>query len=257
MSGIDRYINVLDLFTTEKSTWTVHEVASALNVPTSTTYRTMRELARVSMLEPAMEGHYRLGSAFVEFDRRTRLTDPLVQVGVPMLTDVVHHANVSCVAVLARLYGDTVMCVADTRSAGSAVQTSYERGRPRPLTRGAASKVILAQLPTRRLNKLLATTDSSSQPASSSDAAFRNELALIRKNGFCVARGEVDDGRVGLAVPISIPEQALTGSLSLVLDAVSSDESIERRLILLLVSSAALLKEQLTRHFPPIPPENC
>ena len=128
------------------------------------------------------------------------------------------------------------------------MHTSYERGRPRPLTRGATSKVILSQLPTRRLNKLLTTADSSDQPVSSG-ADFLSELALIRKNGYCVARREVDEGRVGLAVPISIPDQALTASLSLVLDAASSNESIENRLVLLLVSSAALLKEQLTRHF--------
>jgi DNA-binding IclR family transcriptional regulator len=152
---------------------------------------------------------------------------------------------VSCVAVLARLYGDTVMCVADTRSPGSAVQTSYERGRPRPLTRGATSKVILSQLTTRRLNKLLADADASDRPVSSSDADLRNDLALIRKNGYCIARGEVDEGRVGLAVPISIPEQALIASLSLVIDATSSSEAIERRLILLLVSSAALIQQQL------------
>jgi DNA-binding IclR family transcriptional regulator len=251
MSGIDRYINVLDLFTTEKSMWTAQEVASALNVPTSTTYRTMRELARVNMLEPAIEGYYRLGSAFIEFDRRTRLTDPLVLVGEPMLTDIAHHANIPCVAVLARLYGNTVMCIADTRSAGSAVQTSYERGRPRPLTRGATSKVILAQLTTRRLNKLLATVDFSggglSSPSFSfkDEPTFKNELTLIRKNGYCVARGEVDEGRIGIAVPIAIPEQALIASLSLVIDAASSNDSLERRLVLLLVSSAALLKEQL------------
>jgi DNA-binding IclR family transcriptional regulator len=255
MSGIDRYINVLGLFTIEKSTWTVQEVASALNVPTSTIYRTMRELARVNMLEPAMEGYYRLGSAFVEFDRRTRLTDPLVRIGTPMLTDIVHQTNVPCVAVLARLYGSTVMCVADTRSPGSTVQTSYERGRPRPLTRGATSKVIVSQLPTRRLKKLLSSADSSDRPVYSSDADFLSELALIRKNGYCVARSEVDEGRVGLAVPISIPEQALTASLSLVLDAASSNESTENRLVLLLVSSAALLKEQLTRHFATFVPD--
>jgi DNA-binding IclR family transcriptional regulator len=248
MSGIDRYINVLDLFTTEKSMWTAQEVASALDVPTSTTYRTMRELARVNMLEPAMEGYYRLGSAFIEFDRRTRLTDPLVLVGEPMLTDIAHHANIPCVAVLARLYGNTVMCVADTRSSGNPVQTSYERGRPRPLTRGATSKVILAQLTTRRLNKLIGAVDSSSAHPSLSDS-FRNELALIRKNGFCVARGEVDEGRIGIAVPIAVPEQALIASLSLVIDAASSNEAIEHRLVLLLVSSTALLKEDLILHF--------
>jgi DNA-binding IclR family transcriptional regulator len=245
MSGIDRYINVLNLFTTEKSMWTVQEISAALDVPASTTYRTIRELARVNMLEPALEGYYRLGPAFIEFDRRTRLTDPLVQAGVPMLTDIAHHAGLPCVAVLSRLYGDTVMCVADIRSAGSAVQTSYERGRPRPLTRGATSKVILAQLPTRRLNKLLAGADVVDRPLSPSDAAFREELASIRRNGYCVARGEVDEGRVGVAVPIYIPEHALVASVSLVIDAASSNESIERRLVLLLVSSAALLKEQL------------
>jgi DNA-binding IclR family transcriptional regulator len=249
MSGIDRYIRVLDLFTTEKSMWTVQEVATRLNVPISTTYRAMRELARVNMLEPAMEGCYRLGAAFVEFDRRTRLTDPLVMVGEPMLTDIADHANLPCVAVLARLYGNTVMCIADRRSAGSAVQTSYERGRPRPLMRGATSKVILAQLTTRRLNKLLAIADSSGEHVSSSEATFRDELDSIRKNGYCVARGEVDEGRVGIAVPISVSEQALMASLSLVIDADSSTEAIERRLVLLLVSSAALLKEQLSKHF--------
>ena len=236
--------------------WTAQQVASALNVPTSTTYRTMRELARVNMLEPAMEGHYRLGSAFIEFDRRTRLTDPLVSVGESMLTDIAYHANIPCVAVLARLYGNTVMCIADTRSAGSAVQTSYERGRPRPLMRGATSKVILAQLSTRRLSKLLALVDSSDQPVFSSGVTFRDELTMIRKNGYCVARGEVDEGRVGIAVPISVPEQALIASLSLVIDAASSTESIERRLVLLLVSSAALLKEQLASRTPTLASES-
>ena len=55
----------------------------------------------------------------------------------------------------------------------------------------------------------------------------------------------MDEGRVGVAVPVCIPEQALVASISLVIDATSSNESIERRLVLLLVSSAALLKEQL------------
>src|SRR5476651_313084 len=126
MSGIDRYFNVLNLFTTMKSMWTAQEVSSALDVPTSTTYRTMRELARVNMLETSFEGHYRLGPAFIEFDRRTRLTDPLVQTGAPMLPDIARLANLPCVAVLARLYGNTVMCIADARSPGSAVQTSYD-----------------------------------------------------------------------------------------------------------------------------------
>jgi len=72
-----------------------------------------------------------------------------------LLQDMARQAGVPCVGVLARLFGDTVMCVADTLPSDNGIRTSYERGRPRPLTRGATSKVILAQLPARRLNRLL------------------------------------------------------------------------------------------------------
>jgi DNA-binding IclR family transcriptional regulator len=253
MSGIDRYFSVLSLFSEEKSAWTVLEISLAVDVPTSTVYRTIRELARVNMLELAYEGHYRLGAAFVEFDRRARLTDPLVQVIGPMLSELVQQVGVPCVSVLARLYGDTVMCVADARSPGSSVHTSYERGRPRPLTRGATSKAILAQLTTRRLKKLLVAKPSD-HTAAATESDFRCELAAIRRNGYCVSHGEVDRGIVGVAVPVFLTEQALVASLSVMVDEASLDESLERRLVLLLVSSVALAKEQLGRRLPAVPP---
>jgi DNA-binding IclR family transcriptional regulator len=57
--------------------------------------------------------------------------------------------------VLARLYGDRVICAVNERHESADLVTSYERGRPMPLTRGATSKTILAQLDGRRLKKLL------------------------------------------------------------------------------------------------------
>lgn len=250
MAGIDRYMDVLNLFTQARSMWTVPEVSQSLVVPTSTTYRTMRELTRVNLLEPATEGRYRLGPAFIEFERRTRLTDPLMRVAALMLPELVKQAGVPCIAVMARLYGATVMCVADAKSPQGVVETSYERGRPMPLARGATSKVILAQLAKRRLDKLLSSVASAEMP--SSIAELRQELAVIRKNGFAVARSEVDEGRVGLAVPVSLPDQGVAASLSLVLNASDSNESTERRLLLMLISSAALLVEQIASPSPDV-----
>lgn len=251
MSAIDRYFSILTLFSEQKSVWTVPAIAAATGVPASTVYRTVRELTRVNMLEFAYEGHYRLGAAFVEFDRRARLTDPMVQVIGPMLSELVQQAGVPCVSVLARLYNDTVMCVADARSPGSSVHTSYERGLPRPLTMGATSKAILAQLTPRRLTKLLTTQSAPSiaapSIAASSHDQFRKDLAAIRKNGYCVSHGEVDPGIVGVAVPVFLAEQALIASISIMIEEVSFDEALERRLVLLLVSSVALAKDQLRR----------
>jgi hypothetical protein len=48
-------------------------------------------------------------------------------------------------------------------------------------------------------------------------------------------------------VPVAIPEQALVASLSLVVNGTDLDDASERRLVLLLVSSASLLTEALRR----------
>jgi DNA-binding IclR family transcriptional regulator len=247
MSGLNRFVGVLRLFSETKSDWTVPEMSDALGIPASTVYRTVRELLAASFLEPATEGHYRLGSAFIEFDRLIRITDPLVHAGGALLREVATQARIPCVAVLCRLYGETVMCIADETSREAPIRTSYERGRPRPLTYGATSKVILAQLPTRRLNKLLVQKppENAGHPFAMSASELRDELSAIRKRGYCVTRGEVDKGLMGLAVPVAIPEHALVASLSLVVNGADLDDAGERRLVLMLVSSASLLTEAL------------
>lgn len=247
MAGLSRYVDVLRLFDEARNEWTVPDMSVALGVPASTVYRTVRDMLAENFLEAATEGHYRLGACFVEFDRLVRVTDPLYRVGTSLLREVAMQARVPCVAVLARLYGETVMCVADAATDDGSVYTSYERGRPRPLTRGATSKAILAQLPARRLVKLLerARTTEDQGPFAKDQAEFRDELALIRRRGYSVTRGEVDKGLVGIAAPVAVPQRALMGSLSVMVSATMLDDALERRLVLLVVSSASLLVERL------------
>lgn len=244
MSGLSRFLSVLRCFDETKSNWTVQELADRLEVPTSTIYRTVRELSAHGFLEPSTEAHYRLGSAFVEFDRMIRVTDPLVQRGSPLLRDLAAEVGLPCVAVLARLYGDRVICAADERYNGADLNVSYERGRPMPLARGATSKAILAQLPARRLRKLLEPTFGN-DPKKLSD--FRTELANIRKSGYCITQGEVDPELRGVAVPVSSAALGISASLSLIVRVEAMNESLERRMILLLVSSASLLAESLAK----------
>lgn len=245
MGGLSRYVSVLRLFDEKHDEWTVPDIAAALDIPASTVYRTVRDMVATYFLESAAEARYRLGACFFEFDRLVRVTDPIYRVGNALLCDIGAQARVPCVAVLARLYDDRVMCVADWRSAED-VYTSYERGLPRPLTRGATSKVILAQLPSRRLAKLLENTPPEAAPLTKSAVKFRKELAVIRKRGYAITRGEVDKKVVGIAAPVSVPERALLGSLSLIVPANAIDEVVERRLVLLVVSLAALLTAELT-----------
>ncbi len=238
MAGFERFVALLRLYDEVHPAWTVQEMSEALEVPASTIYRTVRDLVDGGFLEPAVEARYRLGPAFVEYDHLIRLTDPLVQAGRPVLRDVVAEARVPAVGLLSRLYTGRVMCIADEAGGNPGFRPSYERGRPMPLIRGATSKVILAALPWRRVQKLFG-------PGEDVPADLRDTLAAIRKRGYGVSRGEIDDGLVGMAVPVMVPDLDLYASLSLVAAAAEIDEATERRLILLLVSAAGLLADAL------------
>lgn len=241
MAGFARFQAVLRLFDEKASAWTVPAMSDALGVPASTVYRTVRDLVAVGFLEAAHESVYRLGSAFIEYDRLLRLTDPLVAAGRGALHDVVAQANTPCVALLSRLYNDQVMCVVDEAARDTSFRSSYERGRPMPLTQGATSKVILAHLPPRQLNRLIGAP----KDGDTRHAALRRELASIRKNGFCATASEIDAGLAGIAAPVIVREAGIIASLSLVADDSRLDESQRRRLVLLVVSAASLVAEEL------------
>ena len=247
MAGFARFQAVLRLFDETASAWTVPAMSDALGVPASTVYRTVRDLVSGGFLEAAHESVYRLGPAFIEYDRLLRLTDPLVAAGRGALHDVVAQARTPCVALLSRLYNDQVMCVADEAARDTSFRPSYERGRPMPLTQGATSKVILAHLPPRHLNRLIGAP----KDGGARHAALRRELADIRKRGFCATASEIDPGLAGIAAPVIVREAGIIASLSLVADDARLDEGQRRRLVLLVVSAASLVAEDLRHSLAP------
>lgn len=248
MAGFGRFLMILRLFEASPAggapSWTVPAMASVLGVPTSTLYRTVRELTKAGFLEQAGEAHYRLGPAFIEFERLLRLNDPLLRMGRGVLIDLVRQANMPCIAILARLYNGEVMCVADEKAPGTSFRSSYERGRRMPMTRGATSKIILAHLPSRELRKLIGPRASSAQ--------FRHELRATKRAGHAVTASEIDPGLTGVAAPIVDVDLGIAASLTLVVEEKIVDEPARRRLVLLVVSAASMLAESIRKK--PQPP---
>lgn len=211
-SGVYRYKRILDQFTEEHSVWTVAALAAELGVASSTLYRQVRELVAVGFLEGTVDSQYRLGPAFVEFERRARRTDPLILAGNAFLAPLVKRMGFKCSALLARLYGNAVMCVADVHSPQMPLKSSFERGLPMPLVRSATARAALSSMESRRLKRLLAN-----QTGLEGEALrkFLSELFLSRRQGFWIAEGEVDPGAVAIAVPIRDRKLGIEASLSI------------------------------------------
>jgi len=154
MSGPDRTINVLKLFTLEKPAWTVEMVAGVLKVSISSAYRYVAALVAAGLLTTSRNGTYVLGPAIIQYDRQIQLTDPLLNAGRTVMEDILRFAPRASVVLLCRLFQDTVLCIHQVTDAAEATGVSYARGRPMPLFRGATSKIMLPYLPTRELRLL-------------------------------------------------------------------------------------------------------
>ncbi|MDF7776457.1 IclR family transcriptional regulator C-terminal domain-containing protein [Sphingomonas sp. AOB5] len=222
MATVDRALGVLRLFAGEQSEWTVEAAARELGLSQSTAYQYFRSLVDGGLLSTYKTGLYVVGPAIIELDRQTRLRDPLILAGREEMNRLAASlAGDDDVVLLCRLYKLTVMCIDQRAPAAPRQVVSYERGRPMPLERGAASKVILAHLPPRVLRRYYDQTHT--RGTNPTWAEFRQPLRAIRRTSLCITHGELDEGRVGLSAPVFAGEGEVIGSIGLVLSESSFD----------------------------------
>jgi DNA-binding IclR family transcriptional regulator len=246
LSGFERYSGILKLFSSSASSWTVAELAVALDKPASSLYRTVRELVADEYLESAAGSYYRLGPAFVEMERVISKTDPLLRSAVPFVNTLALDSPVPCAVVLARRYGSKVMCVADAYTLGAKRAPSYERGKPMPITRGATSLIILAQVRGKALQQLLNNADLTDI---NERRQFIEKLDKIRRNGICTTRGEVDTGLAGCAVPIRNRPLGIEASLSCVFSETELNAELAANVFARLMSFSTLIEKHMQTVF--------
>lgn len=248
-SSIDRILTIPRLFTEHRPVWTVEEVARELGLPISTTYRYFQSLVRFEYLDEAPSGGYCLGPAFIEFDRSIRVSDPLWRVAEPIISALADTMEAGTSLILCQVYRRKVMCIHQHVIGPQHPSIGYERGKPMPIFRGATSKVILAHLPWRQQKREFENNTGELRAAGLGQdwKSFSGVLRDIRKRGYCVSRGEVDAGRMGIAAPIFDSRNRVLRSLSAVVWQQDVDPAREDRLVTSVVAAASRISEALNR----------
>lgn len=208
----DRILAILDLFTAQNAAWTPDAMMAALGYSRPTLYRYLKTLKSAGYLVASPGGSLTLGPRVTELDFLLQRSDPLITTGTPFLK--ILAARYPGAALLTRWYGRKILCIASEVSTDQLV-SSYPRGQPMPLARGGISRVILAHLPRREQDLLIAVDNQDALQTASDDADIHETYRLIRKAGFCTAWGEVTPGAVGVAAPILAGERMPIGAISL------------------------------------------
>lgn len=199
--SLQKALALLDLFTEARPEWTPEAMSLATGYPRPTLYRYLRTLREAGLVTALPETGYMLGPRVVELDYLMRRSDPLLAAGAPAL--VALAARWPCTALLVRWYGNRLLCVASECSAPDPV-SSYARGRPMPLRRGAISRAILAFLPRRQLERhaVEGLAEFAALGLGKTPAEVLETLRGVRRAGFAVAHGEVTPGVTGIAAPV-------------------------------------------------------
>jgi DNA-binding IclR family transcriptional regulator len=213
-SSLEKMLSVLEFVEERGQITGMDEMLEGLNLTRSTLYRYVRTLVDFGLLATSPGAGYTLGPRIVELDYKIRARDPVILASQPLMSQLVQAAP--GIALLCRRYRDKVLCVHQVVGDVGFVST-YERGRARPLLKGAASLVILANMPTAQISKLYHQDPHAFADAGLGESlkAVRSVLRAIRQRGWQASESQVVSGVTGIAAPIFDSGDHVMGSLNL------------------------------------------
>lgn len=221
-NSLNRLLNILHLFTEEQLEWTSTEIREALGYSRPTAYRYLKSLCDAGLLVSLPNASFTLGPKVVEMDYLLRRSDPLVLAADPIMSELA--GTVPSTVLLVRWYRSKILCVHSISSMPHPL-SSYPRGRPMNLGRGALARSILAFLPPRQAARLIEEHLDEHRAVGfgvSVEDVARN-LQQIRSDGYAVAHGEVTPGVIGTAAPIFDSAKSPIASLCMTVSGTQAD----------------------------------
>ena len=241
-SSLARMLATLRLFTRDEPVLSAEEIARRVGVPVSTAYRYVKQLASAGLLV-RWKGGYTLGPRIIELDLQIRECDPVISAAAAPMRDIAARSGLD--VLLTKLYGATVMTI-HIEGNDPKPLLNYGRGRPLPLFRGSSSKAITAHLPAAKLRRLFEEEQARAPASAEADwQAFQQTVSKIRRQGWCITRGELNSGIEGISAPVFLEGRQVVGSITLLRDAARKALLGEAELVELVKSGAAAVTGRL------------
>ena len=213
-TSLERMLRILDLIEESDGGVTSDTMLQSLGFSRSTLYRYLKTLSAAGLVTSLPSVGYTFGPRIAELDYEMRNRDPLIIASRPVMAELVR--DIPGIALLCRRYRDKVLCVHQECGETNFVST-YERGRAHSLTLGAASRIILAYLPARTVDRIYQNDPRAFRDGELGDslAAVKAALKRMRVRGWDSTRAHLMPGVTGIAAPVYDNRGGVLGSLSL------------------------------------------
>ena len=190
----------------------VTEIAAELGVHKSTAFRLVATLEGHRLVEQTVDrGKYRLGVGLLRLAGATTARLDLVQEARPvcrqLAADTGETVNIAVLSESSALYLDQV-------AGSSALQPHNWVGQHIPLHATSNGKVLLSGLDDAALDEVLGALSRYTSLTITRKSLLREELALVREQGYAVAVDELEVGLTAAAAPIRNAHGDVVASMS-------------------------------------------
>lgn len=207
---VDRVLHVLAGVARAGKPVSAKQIAAMVQQPVSTVYRHLASLKKWGLLQEHMNsGTFEPGPTGVQLAWGFDQNSNLISQSRDEISALVERSGES-VGLLVHINGEMV-CIAMEEST-QPLRCSFTKGRSHKLHKGASAKSLLAFMPRKQQQKLLAE-QLGDKPEEV--AALEAQLDTIRRRGYSTSDSEVDLGVWGVSVPIMTSNSRLEGTITL------------------------------------------
>ncbi|MGJ8571182.1 MAG: IclR family transcriptional regulator [Hoeflea sp.] len=188
LQTLSRGIQVLELISRSTSGLQIAEIAKSLGVHRAIIYRLVATLEEHLLVTRDAEGRVFIGGGIVALSNRYQ--PQLRAEALPILRLLAEDSGGTAFLCIAQ--GDECVAIEVAEPEKPLLKVSYRVGSRHPVTTGAAGLAIAMQ-----------------RPALSTDS---QDLQTARRDGFALTHGQLQDGAIGIAAPLTHASRSIPGA---------------------------------------------
>lgn len=196
---LDRVLRILSAFRADRRQLTVAELSEETVIPLATTYRLVAQLSNEDILTRYPDGTIGLGMRLWELAARSSPAVSLRTAAMPFLDDVQaifrQHTQLS-------VLDDHEVLVVERLSSRNSVVNQATVATRMAIHTVSMGLVQLAFQPAHVINAYFTAHPQAARMTYQTTGSITTTLATIRREGFAMLDGMLDDGTTGAAVPV-------------------------------------------------------
>jgi len=238
MRSVERILAVFEIFSAERSSLMLQEIAEGIDLPKSTTFRIVQSLEKAGYLVRLEDQKYCLSFRFTRLAGLVKSTLSIWEIARSIMAELAEETRET--VSIHTVNGKNRVCIDSIATVASPLRNVVQPGEQVPLAAGAGSKVLMAHMPKAALTPILASITRSTKR---SQAEMLAELEEVRNRGYAVSHGERLLGLSAVSAPIKDTNDEVHYCLTVAGPTVRI-EAKEKELIKMLMTAAANISLQ-------------